>query len=326
MSKSQIVFISIAVVAVLLAADKLVFAKHLIVFNNVVSSSRQACIQVVTPAVGPKGICKEFPTPCDVPTDWIRIDKCSDSIRPSPIAVPKPSNVLPIVQNNDPKSFRQEISIKELKGHAICKEFGKCSQIDSKGNMEVNIKSAMIIEIGENLLMISVLGYDYKLDVSDSKIIRNQGMTSSIDEFSIGDIVNIYGILDVNDNYHIHAKLVKNLSLINKQIIVRGSVSEIPSTGTFILRNENNIDYTITVPSDTAVTRSGIRDSLSNMKEGDSVMIRGSKNGSSKKVNAQVVILEENKDVRPAKTSSDTNRPRELDIKKIRELEKMFLH
>jgi len=44
-------------------------------------SSSSFCIQVITPAVSPKGICQEFPTPCDVPSGWKTISSC-DLIRP----------------------------------------------------------------------------------------------------------------------------------------------------------------------------------------------------------------------------------------------------
>ena len=38
----------------------------------------EVCIQVITPAVDPNtDECKEFPTPCDVPAGWSKIDKCS---------------------------------------------------------------------------------------------------------------------------------------------------------------------------------------------------------------------------------------------------------
>lgn len=34
------------------------------------------CIQVVTPAKNSAGECREFPTPCDVPAGWKKVDKC----------------------------------------------------------------------------------------------------------------------------------------------------------------------------------------------------------------------------------------------------------
>ncbi len=40
-----------------------------------------ACIQVITPAMK-DGICKEFPTPCDVPNGWSKVDKCPNSADP----------------------------------------------------------------------------------------------------------------------------------------------------------------------------------------------------------------------------------------------------
>ncbi len=37
------------------------------------------CIQVITPAKNPRtGECKDFPTPCDVPRGWEKVDSCSE--------------------------------------------------------------------------------------------------------------------------------------------------------------------------------------------------------------------------------------------------------
>ncbi|MBI2022200.1 hypothetical protein HYS93_04985 [Candidatus Daviesbacteria bacterium] len=37
----------------------------------------QVCIQVITPAKNPKtGECKDFPTPCDVPEGWDKVESC----------------------------------------------------------------------------------------------------------------------------------------------------------------------------------------------------------------------------------------------------------
>ena len=52
----------------------------------------EVCIQVITPAVSPENVCKEFPTPCDVPADWKKVDKCpSVSVPSTPLTPPKPS-------------------------------------------------------------------------------------------------------------------------------------------------------------------------------------------------------------------------------------------
>ena len=52
---------------------------------------KAVCIQVITSAISLDGVCKEFPTPCDVPAGWKIVDECqtltSTSI-PTPIPTP----------------------------------------------------------------------------------------------------------------------------------------------------------------------------------------------------------------------------------------------
>ncbi len=44
--------------------------------ESIKPSEPAVCVQVITPAVSPLGTCREFPTPCDVPADWKKVDKC----------------------------------------------------------------------------------------------------------------------------------------------------------------------------------------------------------------------------------------------------------
>jgi len=46
------------------------------------SPEAPVCIQVITPAISPEGICKNFPTPCDVPANWKKVEKCPGEITP----------------------------------------------------------------------------------------------------------------------------------------------------------------------------------------------------------------------------------------------------
>lgn len=40
-------------------------------------AGNEVCAQVITPATNPAtGECKEFPTPCDVPQGWVKVDSC----------------------------------------------------------------------------------------------------------------------------------------------------------------------------------------------------------------------------------------------------------
>lgn len=48
-----------------------------------------ACIQVVTPAKNSTtGECREFPTPCDVPAGWKKVDSCGPTPMPRPSPTP----------------------------------------------------------------------------------------------------------------------------------------------------------------------------------------------------------------------------------------------
>ncbi len=48
--------------------------------NNILDSLEGVvCIQVITSAISPSGICREFPTPCDVPEGWKMASRCEDN-------------------------------------------------------------------------------------------------------------------------------------------------------------------------------------------------------------------------------------------------------
>jgi len=38
-----------------------------------------SCVQVITPAKSSDGTCKEFPTPCDVPVGWVKVNACEST-------------------------------------------------------------------------------------------------------------------------------------------------------------------------------------------------------------------------------------------------------
>jgi len=39
-------------------------------------NKEKICIQAITPAISPEGVCKEFSTPCDVPSGWKKVVRC----------------------------------------------------------------------------------------------------------------------------------------------------------------------------------------------------------------------------------------------------------
>ena len=77
---------------------------------------KEVCIQVITSAVSPSGTCKEFSTPCDVPVDWKKVDKCP-AVKPVPVSIPVPA----------PISAPTLASLV-----ACCNAWGGCKLVDTK--------------------------------------------------------------------------------------------------------------------------------------------------------------------------------------------------
>ncbi len=85
----------------------------------------EVCIQVITPAIGPDGKCKEFPTPCEVPTGWRKVDKCP-AVKPVPVSTPAPTQVpIPI-----PAPAKTSTPVASLV--ACCSASGGCKLVDTK--------------------------------------------------------------------------------------------------------------------------------------------------------------------------------------------------
>lgn len=71
---------------------------------NINETERPYCIQVITPAMSPDGICKEFPTPCDVPMGWKKIDACGKTTEINEIINQRENNIIENPQEGT-KSF-----------------------------------------------------------------------------------------------------------------------------------------------------------------------------------------------------------------------------
>ncbi|MEK7212758.1 MAG: DUF5667 domain-containing protein [Patescibacteria group bacterium] len=87
------------------------------------------CIQVITPAVSPEKVCKEFPTPCDVPADWKKVDKCPQpTVAPLPVPVSTPAPA----QAPIPIPVPAKTSAPATSLVACCSASGGCKLVDTK--------------------------------------------------------------------------------------------------------------------------------------------------------------------------------------------------
>jgi hypothetical protein len=240
--------------------------------------NNQVCVQVITPAKNLQtGECKEFSTPCDVPQGWQRVEKC-------------PPEVSPIVNDVVEKYQRQELSIKENIGQVICKALGTCP--NQKGQTEVTMKSAIVKNISDNQLEVSIFNLTYTIDLTSAKLLRNNWGKSNLEEFSIGDLVNVWGYLD-NSNYTIiHAKNVRNVSLQATLGVFKGTIKSIDETSSsFVLATQERGDQTVIVSQDTKIVNGTSTGAFSDLKEKQNVVVRGTWNKTLSKIYAKSVII-----------------------------------
>ncbi len=87
------------------------------------------CIQVITPATGPDGKCKEFPTPCEVPTGWKKVDACP---RPTVAPLPVPVSTPAPTQAPIPIPVPAKTSAPAASSVACCNASGGCKLVDTR--------------------------------------------------------------------------------------------------------------------------------------------------------------------------------------------------
>ena len=68
------------------------------------SEQERVCIQVITPAKNPTtGECREFPTPCDVPSGWTKVTSCEIGATPKPTGAAEAPSAAPTTATPAPE-------------------------------------------------------------------------------------------------------------------------------------------------------------------------------------------------------------------------------
>lgn len=246
------------------------------------------------------------PSPTISPTPTL-----TPTATPTPTVAPVP----PILKGISEKELHQELNIKEIRGLKICQELNRCPfNSGDKPYIEVLIKAAKVNEVASEYLRISIFSSNYKIDLTGVKLVRQNWANSEIDEFSVGDLINIFGYLDENDNFLIHAKTVRDLSIQKNQRIFKGVVGTITPPDSFILQTTDLGDYAVIVSSDTKIIKSepmvciqvvGVTcpsgtstiAAFSDIKTGETAIVRGVWNSTLKKIQADSIII--GSDTRP---------------------------
>jgi len=228
----------------------------------------------------------------------------SPSISPAMVVNP----VGPFIKNIPEADLKQSLSIQEIDGSNLCRESNECYFTNNKFYSEVLVNSAKVTDIGTNVIGISLFGYDYSVNIEEAKLVRQYWVESGLDEFSVGDVVNVFGYLDQSDNHLIHAKTIRNISLQKRVTVFKGLIGSINNVmNTFVLQTPLNGDQTVVITSETKIVKSesvfciqvmgahcpyttSALVTINDLSVGDAVIVRGVWNADSKKIAAESIV------------------------------------
>jgi len=219
---------------------------------------------------------------------------------------PKP--IRPIKEGINLNELKQSLTIEEVHGWRL----GVVSQINStivptKDSTTAYIKAGVITEVGDKYLKVNVFDYIFEVDLSSAKLMKQSWAVSELDNYSVGDIVNVYGYLDNENNALIHAINVRDLSLTNTQVSYQGTIKTINSADkSFILTTRNNQEINVKVSDETRIIKfvrqlepdnqvksrgTYIEGLFSDLIVGEPVIVRGLWNNSQSLLQAQTIAI-----------------------------------
>jgi hypothetical protein len=180
-------------------------------------------------------------------------------------------------------------------------------QIDetSSGNI-VWLTGAKIVSINTssgtttpNLITITIFGQTYKVQIdSTTNVVRQYWGKSSSDlsEFSVGDIINVYGNLDSSDYFLVHAKTVRNISIQKIYGVFNGSITTINSSTSFTMNTKKIGTTTLIVNTDanTKIYQGKDVKSFSDLIVGTKINVRGIWDKTMSKIQALLIRISPN--------------------------------
>lgn len=159
-----------------------------------------------------------------------------------------------------------------------------------------------------NLLRVKIFGQEYKVQFSTSTNITPHFWgkpDQNLSEFSVGDFVNVEGILDSADFFLIQAKTVWNISRWTisgqkKQSVLSGTIQSIASsTNSFNLQTQNASSLTVNTDSNTKIYQGKNLKAFSDLQTGMKVSVRGAWDKTLAKIQALLIRIKPNKTSNP---------------------------
>lgn len=189
-----------------------------------------------------------------------------------------------------PLAFAKDAKVAHTPKASVEKQEGKASAQHLKASKK---SFSLIVDSisGNTLTARNKKNESYTVDMSGAKLLRRFGGKSSADEISAGDHVVVVGKVDSNDAHSLIATRVQDVSNHRYQGKIWGTVESV-GDGTFTVLN-GKVKYTVSVISDTTFhgNKNHQLNALSDLQEGDRVVIKGTRDDANKTEKAENVQL-----------------------------------
>lgn len=154
----------------------------------------------------------------------------------------------------------------------------KTAEIKNYMSVGVTISGAKVTAKTDTTLTIEKDGKTYTVNFdSKTQLRRRFWGKSTLDEFSVGNIVNVIGRWTDDTHTAINARLVRNISIQKRFGVFFGEVKSLLGTGWVMsTKSENRADQTVTVSSETKFeNRRGETITQAEVQVGHKVRVRG---------------------------------------------------
>jgi len=213
--------------------------------------------------------------------------------------------VRPNIKGLKVSDLKQSLEIKEVNGWRL----GILSQLPTttlptKNAITVYITAGTVNEVGDNYLKVKVFDYTFKVDLTSSspKILKQNWTKIGFDDISVGDVVNVYGYLDINNHDLIYPINIRDLSILSAHFTFKGIIASIDDNNkVFNLKTNNNQEVKVVVNNSTKIVKfvknnppviSGyVEGTFDDLKVNEPVIVRGIYNVSLKTLTAENIII-----------------------------------
>lgn len=187
------------------------------------------------------------------------------------VAPTKSTTTTPATERTKPtrRTLEKERGMKEKTGQGAMRKFME------KGT-RVHIVQAEVTAVSEGTLTVKKDDKTYTVNTdTKTKVRRHFWGKSDLTEFSVGNLVNVWGTWADDTQTTINAKMIRNLSIMKRHGVFFGTIKSL-GDNSFVITSVHRGDQTVTVATTTKyINRREQVISFSNLQVGHRIRIKG---------------------------------------------------